>query len=190
LDLDVIGGGFQAVLVILSAIIFGALALKSKSVKSFSFQFSIFMLLWAAAELPAALSTMGVIVDTSYQNLGLEVHLFSMFVFGGFVLLRGRSIFGEMHLSQLVEKATYSSVSKAIDPAGAKALGFYVDYGLAGRDPNRFDTMLRKVFASGSEVIENNIVDELYRTSGVQREPGDSDFVSTVTRVTAAAKKV
>ncbi len=184
----VIGAGIMGVLIIISAAIFAALALKSKSVKSFSFQFSVFMLIWAAAEVPAVLSGAGIIVTTAYQNLGLEVHLASMFIFAGFVVFRGRSMFGQLRLTQVVEKATYSGVSMTIEEIGARTLGFYVDYGLAGRDPKQFDGMLRKVFAEGSDIIEKNIVEELYRMSGVARGDGADDFVSVVGKVTAASK--
>ena len=191
MDPAVIGAAVMGVLIMVSAVIFAALALKSKSVKSFSFQFSIFMLIWAAAEIPAVLSGAGVLVTTAYQNLGLEVHLISMFIFGGFVVFRGRNIFGQLRLGQIIEKATYSSVSMSINEEGAKALGFYVDYGLAGKDPKQFDSMLRKVFASGSDIIEKNIVEELYRLSGVAKVDGtDPDFVTAVNKVAASASKI
>jgi hypothetical protein len=191
LSVELIAAGVDGAFVIASAIIFSALALKSRSVKSFSFQFSIFMLLWAAAEVPAVLSSVGVIVATAYETVGLELHFLSMFVFAGFVFLRGRTTFGQMRLNQLAEKAAYSGISKAIDVNGAKALGFYVDYGLVAKDPGRFDTMLKKVFRLGSEAIESNILDELYLASGLQRDgSADLDFVSAVSRVTAATKKL
>jgi hypothetical protein len=148
------------------------------------------MLMWAAAEVPAVLSSAGVLVTSTYENLGLEVHLFSMFVFGGFVLLRGRSIFGEIRLKQKVDQVVFSTLSKLIDAEGAKALGFYVDYGLVSKDPKRFDMILRKVFVSGSDVIETHIVNELYRTSGVPRDSGNPDFASAVSKVVAAARRI
>jgi hypothetical protein len=148
------------------------------------------MLLWAAAEVPAVLSSAGVLVTSTYENLGLEVHLFSMFVFGGFVLVRGRNIFGEIRLKQMVDRVAYSTLSKLINAEGANALGFYVDYGLVSKDPKRFDMVLRKIFASGSDIIEKQIVDELYRTSGVPRDNGRQDFASAVSKVAAAVKKI
>jgi hypothetical protein len=190
-DPDVLGAGVIGALVIASAVVFAALALKSKSVRSFSFQFSIFMIMWAAAEVPAVLSSAGVLVTTAYENVGLELHLLSMFGFGTFVFLRARNSFGEMRLGQIGAQAAYSGVSKAIDAGGAKALGFYVDYGLAVRDPKKFDSMLRKVFSSGSSVIEKNILDELYTASGIHRvADGDQDFVTAISRATEAARKI
>ncbi len=178
-------------LVIASAVIFAALAVKSKSVRSFNFQFSVFMLLWAAAEVPAVLSAAGVIATTAYENEGLALHLFSMFLFGLFVALRGRSSFGEMRLSQITGRAAYSGVSKVIEEVGAKALGFYLDYGSVDKDPKRFDLTLRKIFAEGSDTIEKSIVDELYSKAGLKRDPAeDSDFAAAINRVKAAAQKI
>ncbi len=71
--------------VLISAAIFTRLALKARSIGSFRFQLSIFMLVWVAAEIPHIAETLGLIAVGSFDELGLEVHMMSMAVFALFV---------------------------------------------------------------------------------------------------------
>ncbi|HEV2118988.1 MAG TPA: hypothetical protein VGS11_02605 [Candidatus Bathyarchaeia archaeon] len=85
---------FTSIGVTLAAIIFARLAFKSKSLGSFQFQLSIFVLIWVAAELPHIASTLGIIDDTSYQTLGLAFHFISMAAFALFVGARSFQFLG------------------------------------------------------------------------------------------------
>lgn len=76
---------FTSVMIVLSAIIFTRLAFKSKSLSSFQFQLSIFVLVWMIAELPHIGSTLGLIDDTSYATFGITFHFISMAAFALFV---------------------------------------------------------------------------------------------------------
>ncbi len=94
----------------------------------------------------------------------------------------------ETRLGRSMGRVAFSAVSKIIGESGAMALAFSVDYELLSRDPVKFDGMLRRVFSSGSRVIENTIVDELYSTSGLRRSGRDSDFADAVLRFALLAR--
>src|SRR5215831_8542074 len=68
---------FTSIGVVLAAAIFGRLAIKSKNYGSFQFQVSIFILFWAASELPHIFGTTGLIDETSYTTIGLAFHFVS-----------------------------------------------------------------------------------------------------------------
>src|SRR5215472_15737764 len=76
---------FTSLGVTIAAIVFARLAYKSKNPRSLQFQLSIFILLWAAAEMPHILDTIGMIDETSYATLGLTFHFISMAFFAIFV---------------------------------------------------------------------------------------------------------
>lgn len=79
---------FTSVMIVLSAIVFSRLAFKSKSLGSFQFQLSIFVLVWVIAELPHIGSTLGLLNDTSYATFGITFHFISMAAFAFFVGIR------------------------------------------------------------------------------------------------------
>ncbi len=76
---------FTSIGVTVAAIIFARLAYKSKSPRSLQFQLSVFILLWAASEMPHILGTIGLIDDTAYVTFGLAFHFISMAFFAIFV---------------------------------------------------------------------------------------------------------
>ena len=85
---------FTSIGVVLAAIIFARLAVKSKSLRSLQLQLSIFILIWVAAELPHIASTLSIIDETSYQTLGLAFHFTSMAAFAIFVGARSFQFLG------------------------------------------------------------------------------------------------
>lgn len=73
-------------LLLVCAAIFGYLAIRSRNVKSFQFQISIFILIWLAGETANVLLENGVIAVPSYaEEIGYEIHLGSMIFFGLFL---------------------------------------------------------------------------------------------------------
>ena len=79
---------FTLVGVLLAAIIFARLALKARSIGTFRFQLSIFILVWVAAEVPHIADSLGLISAGSFDDLGLAVHMISMATFALFVGVR------------------------------------------------------------------------------------------------------
>jgi hypothetical protein len=76
---------FNLALILLAFAIFARLAFKGKSLGSFRFQLSIFLLIWALSEIPHIAQTLGLLATTSYDDLGLYLHAAAMVVFGLFV---------------------------------------------------------------------------------------------------------
>jgi hypothetical protein len=76
---------FTSIVIVLAAIVFARLAIKSRSLGNLRFQLSIFILIWVAAELPHIAGSLGIIDETSYQTLGLTFHFLSMAAFAIFV---------------------------------------------------------------------------------------------------------
>ena len=74
--------------IIVSGGIFTRLAIKSKSIGSFRFQLSLFILVWVASEVPYVLQTLGLIDATPYDSFGLAAHMTSMAIFAIFVGIR------------------------------------------------------------------------------------------------------
>ncbi len=76
---------FSLIMILFAFAIFARLAIKGKSLGSFRFQLSIFMLIWVLSEIPHIFSTLGLIDTTSYSYIGLYLHATSMGVFALFV---------------------------------------------------------------------------------------------------------
>ena len=76
---------FNLVGLLLAFFVFMALAIKAKSLGSFRFQLSIFMLLWVLAEAPHIAETLGLLSPTGYELYGLTFHMTSMLLFALFV---------------------------------------------------------------------------------------------------------
>ena len=74
--------------IMVSGVVFVRLAIKAKSIGSFRFQLSLFMLVWVASEIPHVLQTLGLIDSTIYDTYGLAAHMTSMAIFAVFVGLR------------------------------------------------------------------------------------------------------
>src|SRR5689334_6478782 len=74
--------------IIVSGGIFTRLAIKAKSIGSFRFQLSLFMLVWVVSEVPHVLQTLGLIDANPYDSFGLAAHMTSMAIFALFVGVR------------------------------------------------------------------------------------------------------
>ena len=62
---------------------------RSKSIRSFQFQISIFLVVWILGEIVGNLEDNGIIVYPALQgNIGLEIHVVSMVLFGLMLWLR------------------------------------------------------------------------------------------------------
>jgi hypothetical protein len=62
---------------------------RSKSIRSFQFQISIFLVVWILGEIVGNLEDNGIIVFPAIQgNIGLEIHVVSMVLFGLMLWLR------------------------------------------------------------------------------------------------------
>jgi hypothetical protein len=69
--------------------IFVWLAIISKNIRTFQFQISIFIIIWIVGEIAGVLQHSGIIVLSSLQgNVGLEIHVVSMFFFSMMLWLR------------------------------------------------------------------------------------------------------
>jgi hypothetical protein len=79
--------------VCLAGIIFLRIALRAKSIGSFRFQLSVFILVWVAAEIPQIAQTLGLINVGTYDDLGLALHMTSMAAFAIFVGARSFNYF-------------------------------------------------------------------------------------------------
>lgn len=65
------------------------LAVRSKNIKSFQFQISIFIIIWISGEISGILQDSGIIVLSPVQgDIGLEIHVVSMVFFSMMLWLR------------------------------------------------------------------------------------------------------
>jgi bacteriorhodopsin len=86
---DALEYGLTLVLLVVSVAIFGYLAVRSRSVRSFQFQISVFVLIWMLGEIVNVLLQQGIVVlPGALQELGYEIHLSSMVFFGAFLYTR------------------------------------------------------------------------------------------------------
>jgi hypothetical protein len=69
-------------------VVSGASAARAKTVRSLQVQMFLFVLVLALSEVPRILGTLSVIQISGIQDIGLEIHTFSMFVLSAFVLLQ------------------------------------------------------------------------------------------------------
>jgi hypothetical protein len=84
-DIETVFETINLVLILFAFAIFIRLALKGKSLGSFRFQLSIFLLIWVISEIPHIAGSLGLIATTGYQDIGLYLHAASMGVFAMFV---------------------------------------------------------------------------------------------------------
>jgi len=71
--------------ILVAAGIFGRMAVKAKSIGSFRFQLSVFILIWAVAEILYVGQDLGWLNAPSLDTLGLGFHFASMAAFAVFV---------------------------------------------------------------------------------------------------------
>src|SRR6266571_7779366 len=76
---------FNLVLILVAFAIFARLAFKGKSLGSFRFQLSIFLLILVLSEIPHIGESLGLIAATGYEDIALYLHAVSMGVFALFV---------------------------------------------------------------------------------------------------------
>jgi hypothetical protein len=75
--------------IVASALIFGIMAIRNPAYRELHFQFAIIVLIWAAAEIPHNLDSIGLIsLTASVSVLGTWVHFLSMFFIGVFICVR------------------------------------------------------------------------------------------------------
>ena len=79
---------YTVIVILLATVVFTRLAVKAKSLGATRFQFFLFILVWAVAELAFSLGSLGIVSDSSYVVLGLTFHLVSMFMFAIFVAVK------------------------------------------------------------------------------------------------------
>ncbi len=84
-DIETIFETINLVLILFAFAVFIRLALKGKSLGSFRFQLSVFLLIWVVSEIPHIAGSLGLIAITGYQDIGLYLHATSMGVFALFI---------------------------------------------------------------------------------------------------------
>ena len=84
-EIETVFETINLVLILFAFAIFIRLALKGKSLGSFRFQLSIFLLIWVLSEIPHIAGSLGLIVTTGYDDIGLYLHALSMGIFALFV---------------------------------------------------------------------------------------------------------
>ncbi len=76
---------FSLVGLVVAFFVFSWLSIRARSLGSFRFQLSIFMLVWISAEVPHIAETLGLVGDLGFGLFGLTLHMVSMFSFALFV---------------------------------------------------------------------------------------------------------
>ena len=77
------------ILLLIALGIFVWQATRSKSIRNFQFQISIFLVVWILGEIVGTLEDVKIIVFPALQeNLGLEIHVISMVIFSSMLWLR------------------------------------------------------------------------------------------------------
>ena len=76
------------VLLVTALGIFVWLTARSRNIKSFQFQISIFILIWITGEIVDLLGEEGVVEVFSTSEIGIYVHVFAMAMFGAMLWIR------------------------------------------------------------------------------------------------------
>ena len=85
----IIMSNITVILLLVALGIFVWLVARSKSIRSFQFQMSIFLIAWILGEIAGSLQDSGIIVFTAQQgDIGLEMHTLSMVFFSIMLWLR------------------------------------------------------------------------------------------------------
>jgi len=81
------------------------LAVRSKNIKTFQFQISIFIIIWISGEIAGILQDSGIIVLSPVQgDIGLEIHVVSMVFFS--MMLWLRYYYSERSVKKIIEDIT------------------------------------------------------------------------------------
>jgi Zn-dependent membrane protease YugP len=76
------------ILLLIAFSIFALIAVRSKNVRTFQFQMSIFIVVWILGEAANTLQVSGIILLRNLQNFGMQIHAVSMVFFGIMLWLR------------------------------------------------------------------------------------------------------
>lgn len=88
--------------------IFVWLAMRSKNIRSFQFQISVFIIIWILGEIAGILQDNGIIVLSTVQgDIGLEIHVVSMIFFS--IMLWLRFYYSERNGRKIIEDVVDSS---------------------------------------------------------------------------------
>jgi hypothetical protein len=74
--------------VLVALVLFVRMAIKAGTVRSFQFQLSAFLVVWAISEIPRYLDSMGILDLTPIRLYGLVIHMISMILFAFFIIFR------------------------------------------------------------------------------------------------------
>jgi hypothetical protein len=81
-------GSLTLVLLVIAIGIFVWLTARSRNLKSFQFQISVFILIWITGEIIDLLGEEGVIQLFSTTEIGMYVHVLAMAMFSGMIWIR------------------------------------------------------------------------------------------------------
>jgi hypothetical protein len=76
------------ILLLIAFSIFALIAVRSKNVRTFQCQMSIFIVVWILGEAANTLQASGIILPRNLQNFGMQIHAVSMVFFGIMLWLR------------------------------------------------------------------------------------------------------
>jgi uncharacterized membrane protein SirB2 len=81
-------GDLTLVLLVIALGIFVWLTARSRNIKSFQFQISMFILIWITGEIVDLLGEEGVVVLFSTSEIGIYIHVLAMAMFGSMLWIR------------------------------------------------------------------------------------------------------
>jgi hypothetical protein len=81
-------GSLTLILLVIALGIFVWLTARSRNIKSFQFQISVFILIWVTAEIIDLLGEEGVIELFSTSDIGMYVHVLAMAMFSAMIWIR------------------------------------------------------------------------------------------------------
>ena len=76
------------ILLLIALSIFALLAIRSKSIRTFQSQITVFIVVWILGEIASTLQTSGIIIPHDFQNIGLQIHAVSMIFLSVMIWLR------------------------------------------------------------------------------------------------------
>ncbi len=88
---DLISGIMSIVLLILlsgALVIFGWLAAKSRNIKKFQFQISVFLIIWIVGEIVDVFLNRGLSIISGIEDIGMQIHVGAMVFFCAMIWLR------------------------------------------------------------------------------------------------------
>jgi hypothetical protein len=99
------------ILLLVCISVFGYLAFRSRNVRTFQFQISIFILIWISGELANVLLENGIVSVPPFLNeIGYEIHVASMAFFG--IFLYARYFYSSRRGKELIEDIEDSRKSR------------------------------------------------------------------------------